>query len=85
MFALRCPAWKWDQPDARSLVWLENDGHMRFTMHEIAASPTHIITVAAGDLDGDGRVDLVTGGLHISRPYDRMGRITLWMNRGTSR
>jgi hypothetical protein len=38
--------------------------------------------VAAGDLDGDGRVDLVTGGMHVSRPYDRMSRVTLWTHRG---
>jgi len=53
---------------------------VRFAMHAAAASPTHLVTVAAGDLTGDGRPDLVTGGLHISRPYDRMSRITVWAN-----
>ncbi len=72
---------RWDDPAARSLAWLENDGRMRFTMHDAAASPTHLITLAAGDIDGDGRVDLVTGGMHVSRPYDRMSRVTLWRNR----
>jgi hypothetical protein len=70
----------WDDPAAQSLVWLENDGRMRFAMHDAASSPTHLVTVAAGDLSGDGRPDLVTGGMHISRPYDRMSRITLWTN-----
>jgi len=70
----------WDDPAAQSLVWLENDGRMRFAMHDAASSPTHLVTVGAGDLDGDGRPDLVTGGMHISRPYDRMSRITLWAN-----
>jgi len=69
----------WDDPSAQSLVWLENDGRMRFAMHDAAASPTHLVTVAAGDLTGDGRPDLVTGGMHISRPYDRMSRITMWV------
>ena len=32
----------------------------------IAHSPTHLITLAAADLDGDGTPDLVTGGMHIS-------------------
>ena len=32
------------------------------------ASPTHLITLAVGDLDGDGAPDLVTGGMHISAP-----------------
>jgi hypothetical protein len=70
----------WDDPAAQSLVWLENDGHMRFSMHDVAATPTHLVTLAIGDLTGDGRPDLVTGGMHISRPYDRMSRITMWTN-----
>jgi len=69
----------WNDPKAASLVWLENDGKLGFTRHDIAASPTHLNTVDTGDLDGDGRPDAVTGGMHISRPYDRLGRVTLWM------
>jgi hypothetical protein len=67
----------WDNPQAPSLLWLENTG-LRFTAHPIGTSPTHLVTLAAGDLDGDGRPDIVTGGMHISRPYDRLGRITAW-------
>jgi hypothetical protein len=69
----------WDNPDAPSLLWLENDGRLQFTMHALASSPTHLLTLAVGDLDGDGTVDAVTGGMHISRPYDRMARVTAWM------
>jgi hypothetical protein len=68
----------WDDPAAPSLVWLENDGRMQFTPHALAASPTHLLTLAVGDLDGDRRPDAVSGGMHISRPYDRLGRVTLW-------
>ena len=71
----------WDDPSAMSLVWLENNGRRQFAMHRIASSPTHLITLAAGDLDADGTVDLVTGGMHISRPYDRLSRVTVWSNR----
>ena len=68
----------WNDPTAASLVWLENDGTQRFTRHDVASSPTHLNTVSTGDIDGDGRPEAVTGGMHISRPYDRLGRVTLW-------
>ncbi len=71
---------EWERKDAYSFVWYENDGHMRFTEHGIATSPTHLLTLAAGDLNADGQTDFVTGGMHICPPYDRMGRITLWWN-----
>jgi hypothetical protein len=75
----------WDDPNAPSLVWLENNGRQQFTKHTIAVSPTHLDTVFAGDIDGDGLPDIVAGGMHISRPYTRMGRVTLWSNRRPSR
>jgi hypothetical protein len=72
----------WDSPQAASLLWLRNDGGMRFSAHNLASSPTHLLTAAIGDLDGDTRPDVVTGGMHISRPFDRMGRITAWLTKG---
>ena len=74
---------QWDDESAHSLVWLENNGQMQFAMRRIARSPTHLITLAAGDLDNDGDADLVTGGMHISGPYDRMSRVTVWSNLGS--
>ena len=74
---------RWDDENSRSLVWLENNGRMQFAMHRIARSPTHLVTLAAGDLDGNGTADLVTGGMHIAGPYDRMSRVTVWSNRGS--
>jgi FG-GAP-like repeat len=68
----------WDNPQAPSLLWLENDGRLNFTVRPLATAPTHLLTLAVGDLDGDKTPDAVTGGMHISRPYDRIGRVTAW-------
>jgi hypothetical protein len=70
----------WSDPSAQSVIWLENNGRQQFTTHQVAQAPTHLITLAAGDLDGSGTPDLVTGGMHISAPYDRRSRVTLWIN-----
>jgi hypothetical protein len=72
----------WNTPDAYSLIWLENDGKMQFTKHEITKNPTHLLCCEPGDFNNDGFVDLVTGGMHTYPPYDRMSRITLWTNNG---
>jgi hypothetical protein len=42
-----------------SLAWLENNGRRQFTLHPVASAPTHLITLATGDLDGSGTPDLV--------------------------
>ena len=75
---------RWTDPDAESLVWLENNGHQQFAMHTVATAPTHLVTLAVGDLDNNGAADLVTGGMHVSPPYDRRSRVMLWSNRGAA-
>lgn len=71
----------WDRPEALSLAWFENDGQMGFTLRPMTGTPTHLITLAVADLDRDGRPDLVTGGMHMSYPFDRMSRVTVWHHR----
>ncbi len=72
----------WDKPESQSFIWLENDGKMNYTIHNIASSPTHILTLESGDFNNDGLMDFATGDMHAYPPYDRMGRIILWMNNG---
>ena len=75
----------WESEGAQSFSWFENDGSMGFTLHALATAPTHLLTLASDDLDGDGWIDFVTGGMYAYPPYDRMGRVMLWRNAGGGR
>ena len=68
----------WSDTGSESLVVFKNDGHMNFTKHVLATLPTHMITVFAADLDGNGHPVLITGGLHAYPPYVNMSRVSLW-------
>ena len=61
-------------------AWL-NDGHENFTAVPLAHSPTWLVALAVGDLDGNGIPVLVTGGFHVYPPYSQMSRVTLWRRR----
>jgi hypothetical protein len=75
----------WNDPKRACLLWLENDGQQHFIPHSIATQPTQLISAAVGDIDGDGRLDIVTCGMYGFPPFDRMGRVTLWKNRSAPR
>ncbi len=68
----------WADPNAVSMMAWINDGHQRFTPVVLARKPTHLVTAATGDMDGDGIPEIVTGGFHAFAPYDHMSSITLW-------
>ncbi|MCG6881536.1 MAG: VCBS repeat-containing protein [Deltaproteobacteria bacterium] len=76
---------QWDDPAAQSMIWFENDGKMGFKPHDLASVPTHLLVLDTADMDGDGWVDFVTGGMHAYPPFDRMSRVTLWQNRWPNR
>ena len=61
-------------------AWL-NDGHENFTPIALAHQPTWLVSLAVGDLDGNGVPVLVTGGFHVYPPYSQMSRVTLWRRR----
>ena len=68
----------WKNPASVSLMAFINDGREHFTPVPLAHEPTHLITVAAADIDGDGRPELLTGGFFIYPPWDRINRLTFW-------
>jgi hypothetical protein len=70
----------WKMEGAASVVWLENDGQQQFRTWQIADRPTYLATVDCGDLNGDGRDDIVAGGLHLAEPFDRLGDVTAWVS-----
>lgn len=83
---------RWRDPDRKSVVWLENDGDATFTARGVARAPNYVSSAATGDLNGDGRPDVVTG--HMFAPYTgqtaseqhmRLGRVTIWTNTGNDR
>ncbi|WP_238476710.1 FG-GAP-like repeat-containing protein [Bythopirellula goksoeyrii] len=70
----------WDSPASASATWMENDGEENFQQHTIAKEPIMLTTIACGDLNNDLRPDIVAGGLHLFRPFDRFGRVSSWLN-----
>jgi hypothetical protein len=72
----------WDKPESQSMIWLENIDNKHFIRHEITNNPSHLLCCEPGDFNNDGHMDVITCGMHTFPPYDRMGRITLWINNG---
>ncbi|HBE68640.1 MAG TPA: VCBS repeat-containing protein [Planctomycetaceae bacterium] len=68
----------WSSPESSSLIVLENTDNMQFVSHRLANSPTHIQALDVGDFDSDGSIDLITGGMHVFEPNDRVERVLLW-------
>lgn len=69
---------EWENPNAVSMVWYRNDGRQNFTPQVLAYTPTHLLTVDAGDFDRNGRPALVTGAFHAYPPFNHMSRVLVW-------
>ena len=72
----------WFSDDAISMMWYRNTGIGNFEPHVLAYLPTHLLTVTAGDFDGSGVPQLVTGAFHAWPPYHRLSRLMLWKQGG---
>ena len=70
----------WENPNAKSIIWLENNGEMQFARRDITGTPTPIKTAIEADFNGDGKIDFITGGRYTDPPYEHMERILLWSN-----
>lgn len=71
----------WRRADAVALAVFENDGSQQFAGRVLAHEPTHLVVAKAADLDGDGAIEVVTGGLAFYPPYERARRLTRWHRR----
>lgn len=70
----------WNVEDAGSVFWLENDGSQSFKPWQIADDPIQVATIASGDIDGDGKIDLVTGSVQTIRPFEKFGSVDAFLN-----
>ncbi len=70
----------WEKPESQSIIWFENDGRMNFTEHDIAHSPTHLISLETADMNNDGKPDFVSARMNVYPPFTKDGRIVLWLN-----
>jgi hypothetical protein len=73
----------WEDPEAQSFIWLENVGNMEYVKRNITNDPTHLIVLEPGDFNQDGLMDFVTGGMYPYPPFDRLSRVSLWINDGS--
>ncbi len=73
---------RWAEGSPPALRWWAQDEQGRFAAADLDTDPTHLVTLAAADLNADGRSDLIAGGMALYPPMDRVQRIAWWRNEG---
>lgn len=75
----------WEDRRRASMILLENDGTQNFEVQKITTSPIKFGCLDVVDINGDDRPDILTGGLHVMPPFERMARLSIWTNEGPRR
>ena len=68
----------WGRQDAYSMICFEQVQQGDFRPRILALEPTRLLALDAVDMDGDGEIELVTGGYHMFPPFEKMSRVLLW-------
>lgn len=51
----------WDDPERQSMIWFENDGKQNFRARPLAGNRRGLVPMVVEDIDGDDRVDVLSG------------------------
>lgn len=68
----------WNNPTSVSMTAYINDGSQNFHATVLANRPSHLVSLASADLEGDSHPELITGGFVAYPPWGMSSRIRVW-------
>lgn len=71
----------WDNSKSISVTAYINNGAQEFEAKTLANTPTHLVSVAIANLEGDGYPEFVTGGFLAYPPWGEVSRVRIWSKR----